>query len=258
MTMELKCCPFCGGEAESDSRRGYRNISTGNPEKAAAIYCTKCSADMTWCYRDTPEIERDQVMTLLIEQWNTRATASLEGDAVERVARLWQDLLDKDDRTSPEEYPDMALISFEEFEHAILATGLVPNEAAVRADWHTTGWDRARNSGRILLVWREAHQRTPIDLLADSDDETKRCLAAAITAYLAQMEKEGFVMVPKEATGEAKSAISAFVRSRAIPSPSDSDPDDVYFDAGHARELYAVVLAAAQNGGDLPAPPMGK
>jgi hypothetical protein len=26
----------------------------------------------------------------------------------------WQDLLDKDDRTSPEDYPDMALITFDE------------------------------------------------------------------------------------------------------------------------------------------------
>lgn len=30
------------------------------------------------------------------------------------VEALWQDLLDKDDRTSPEEYPDMALITFDE------------------------------------------------------------------------------------------------------------------------------------------------
>jgi hypothetical protein len=29
---------------------------------------------------------------------------------------LWQDLLDKDDRTSPAEYPDMALITRDEFE----------------------------------------------------------------------------------------------------------------------------------------------
>lgn len=28
---------------------------------------------MTWCYRDTPEIEREQVMVLLTEQWNARA-----------------------------------------------------------------------------------------------------------------------------------------------------------------------------------------
>lgn len=80
MTFALLGCPFCGGEAESDSARGYRNISTGTPENAAAIYCTKCSADMTWCYRDTPEIERDQVMKLLIEQWNTRAARQLMED----------------------------------------------------------------------------------------------------------------------------------------------------------------------------------
>lgn len=87
--LELLPCPFCGGDAESDSQRGYRNISTGNPEKSAAIYCTKCNADMTWCYRDTPEIEREQVMSLLIEQWNTRAALSRQpsGERREAVAR---------------------------------------------------------------------------------------------------------------------------------------------------------------------------
>lgn len=37
------------------------------------------------------------------------------------VEKEWQDLLEKDDRTSPEEYPDMALITFEEFRDAMLA-----------------------------------------------------------------------------------------------------------------------------------------
>jgi hypothetical protein len=31
------------------------------------------------------------------------------------IARLWQELIDKDDRNSPEEYPEMALITFDEF-----------------------------------------------------------------------------------------------------------------------------------------------
>lgn len=31
------------------------------------------------------------------------------------ISELWQDLLEKDDRTSPEEYPEMALITFDEF-----------------------------------------------------------------------------------------------------------------------------------------------
>lgn len=35
------------------------------------------------------------------------------------VGDLWQELIEKDDRTSPEEYPDMALISFAEFSEFI-------------------------------------------------------------------------------------------------------------------------------------------
>lgn len=89
----LEPCPFCGGDAESDSQRHYRNISTGNLEKSAAIYCTKCNADMAWCYRDTPEIEREQVMLLLTEQWNTRATLSQPtADRREIVARTLRSL----------------------------------------------------------------------------------------------------------------------------------------------------------------------
>ena len=33
----------------------------------------------------------------------------------ELIRELWQDLLDQDDRTSPPEYPNMALITFDEF-----------------------------------------------------------------------------------------------------------------------------------------------
>lgn len=91
--LELLPCPFCGGEAESDSQRHYRNISTGNLEKSAAIYCTSCNADMTWCYRDTPEIEREQVMSLLIEQWNTRATLQPSGERREAIARAVRSVL---------------------------------------------------------------------------------------------------------------------------------------------------------------------
>jgi len=36
---------------------------------------------------------------------------------------LWQDLLDKDDRNSPAEYPDMILITREEFEVAVTVGG---------------------------------------------------------------------------------------------------------------------------------------
>jgi hypothetical protein len=51
------------------------------------------------------------------------------------IEQLWQDLLDKDDRTSPAEYPDMALITFDEFRDAILSArnhaNCAPQQSAV-------------------------------------------------------------------------------------------------------------------------------
>lgn len=40
---------------------------------------------------------------------------------VRTVESLWQEILEKDDRTSPAEYPEMALITFEEFRDALSA-----------------------------------------------------------------------------------------------------------------------------------------
>ena len=37
------------------------------------------------------------------------------------IEDMWQRHLDRDDRNSPEEYPDMALIAFEEFRDAIMS-----------------------------------------------------------------------------------------------------------------------------------------
>lgn len=65
----LKPCPFCGGKAETDTMRGFRNISTGGIEDQLAIYCLECEADMSICLSDDPYAEIDQ----LIEKWNARA-----------------------------------------------------------------------------------------------------------------------------------------------------------------------------------------
>jgi hypothetical protein len=44
-------------------------------------------------------------------------TASPKSDGLCKSAEeAWQELLDKDDRTSPDEYPDMCLITFDELE----------------------------------------------------------------------------------------------------------------------------------------------
>jgi hypothetical protein len=87
-----------------------------------------------------------------IETIATQALSQLTANPDrEKVARLWQELLDKDDRTSPEEYPDMVLITFEEFESAILST-IAPDEAAIRAD----------NTANLLSIIADIREKTGV------------------------------------------------------------------------------------------------
>lgn len=62
-------CPFCGGEAELDSQRHYRNYQSGRIESAISIGCRVCGAEMMTCRKDVPDIECGQI----IEAWNQRA-----------------------------------------------------------------------------------------------------------------------------------------------------------------------------------------
>lgn len=95
---KLKPCPFCGGVPEIDTLQGYRNITTGRMENAIAVYCTSCSADISVCYADVPDIQAEQVA----EMWNKREA----GDLSALIARLAQALR----KAAPEnELPAMAL-----------------------------------------------------------------------------------------------------------------------------------------------------
>lgn len=68
----LKPCPFCGGQAELDSSVHFRAIASGEIERAVSVYCTDCTAEITICVPDVPDIQPDQVA----EMWNTRAQKS--------------------------------------------------------------------------------------------------------------------------------------------------------------------------------------
>jgi hypothetical protein len=65
-------CPFCGGGAESDTAQGFRRIKDGVMSASVAIYCTKCSAQITACRDDFPQYEADDLLTILTEAWNVR------------------------------------------------------------------------------------------------------------------------------------------------------------------------------------------
>jgi len=66
----LLACPFCGGEAEADEGRPYRNISTGAHGTGIAVYCRDCPLEIMICRGDVPDIELEQV----VELWNRRAS----------------------------------------------------------------------------------------------------------------------------------------------------------------------------------------
>lgn len=155
----LEPCPFCNGAAESDSQQHYRNITTGNLEKAAAVYCTACEAHMTWCYRDTPEIEREQVMELLVERWNTRATLTTPApgreELRERIAGI------KADPGDGTVVPDLA---------HVLARG-----------FHAMGWGLPQHAAEdIIRTILSALPVAPvIDEAAIRADEREKCARIA-------------------------------------------------------------------------------
>lgn len=70
--MNLLACPFCGEPSESDLNRGFVAYNY-KPGTSVAIYCTKCSADMTACLDDFPHHTPDELIAMLCEQWNRMA-----------------------------------------------------------------------------------------------------------------------------------------------------------------------------------------
>jgi hypothetical protein len=65
-------CPFCGGDVELDRMRAFRALHDSHVGNAVAIYCLKCSAEMSMCYEDFPEYEVESLATILRDAWNLR------------------------------------------------------------------------------------------------------------------------------------------------------------------------------------------
>lgn len=102
---------------------------------------------------------------------------------------LWRDLCEKDDRTSPEEYPDMALITADEFCQTLDAFAA---QAVARA--YRKGRDDARTEG--WCPWHAGYHRNylcehgygasamPNQIEEAIARERERCRLAAISAQL--------------------------------------------------------------------------
>ena len=74
--LELKGCPFCGATPHRGLGKVYHDQLHGEPHQDFSIWCPKGHAKVTGVNA-----------ALAADEWNTRATPSLQGeDAVERVA----------------------------------------------------------------------------------------------------------------------------------------------------------------------------
>lgn len=136
----LKPCPFCGGDAHWCPTF----IDTDEP---GTVTCTNGCGATVICAGSK---------AVRIAAWNTRLSHSTPGDAEGlTVADAWQDLVDKDDRTSPEEYPDMALITREEladYMRAATPSGRAQGEVKWRTDEPPK--DRTVIYRRVISVYR--------------------------------------------------------------------------------------------------------
>jgi hypothetical protein len=141
MTMELKCCPFCGKQPVT--------FGSGDGQRGLMIECmTDGCVNPHVSYYDHAVAQK---------VWNTRATASLQGeDAVERVelplARAINDVLNAmvDAREEMTTTKISARILGDDTVRAILATGLVPDEAAVRAN----------NTANLISIIADIREKT--------------------------------------------------------------------------------------------------
>lgn len=83
MSEKLKPCPFCGGLAELDTSQMYRALSDGALRYRAAVYCTRCGADMGFCYDDAPGIPGEDIVNQVVDDWNRRAPSPDMREALE-------------------------------------------------------------------------------------------------------------------------------------------------------------------------------
>lgn len=88
MSEELKPCPFCGGLAELDTSQAYRALSSGALGSRAAIYCTRCSAEVGFCYEDAPGTPREDIVNQVVDDWNRRSPSPDMREAVEAATKL--------------------------------------------------------------------------------------------------------------------------------------------------------------------------
>lgn len=122
---ELLPCPHCGGTDLSLQKPTCRPETPYNAADRLypRVVCKGCNASV-------PGKNEDYTAKSAVEAWNRRPSSVPVQVEATTFDEIWQGLLDKDDRNSPEEYPDMVLITQDEL-RAALSSPLQGRRAAI-------------------------------------------------------------------------------------------------------------------------------
>lgn len=73
MEIKLKPCPFCGGEAKPDARKGYEERQAYYGKACLTIECLDCEAEVTAYNHTDGTLPYETMAEAAAEKWNRRA-----------------------------------------------------------------------------------------------------------------------------------------------------------------------------------------
>lgn len=176
MSEELKPCPFCGGLAELDTSQAYRALSSGALGSRAVVYCTRCSAEVGFCYEDAPGIPGEDIVNQVVDDWNRRAPSPdmrevlpLDRETLGRMVReawvrwaltqpapkpSW--LVPYDEMSEPDKEADRQIgeaIAKWTMLHHEARNALADPDMREAVDWQR--FDTAPTDGTVILAYRD-------------------------------------------------------------------------------------------------------
>lgn len=72
MEIKLKPCPFCGGTAKLDARKGYEERQTYYGKACLSIECLDCGAQVTAYNHTDGPLPYEVMAEAAAEKWNRR------------------------------------------------------------------------------------------------------------------------------------------------------------------------------------------
>lgn len=72
MGIKLKPCPFCGGAAKPDARKGYEERQANDGKACLTIECLDCGAEVTAYNHTDGPLPYETMAEAAAEKWNRR------------------------------------------------------------------------------------------------------------------------------------------------------------------------------------------